>query len=143
MLQNRWSPSTQRQTGNSRHAAFPVLLIVIGSIWLFYSVDWLPDLRCLWILGLTGAGLAVLLLDGITKSSIVSGPLLMLSSLLFYLGEYHALELRIGIPVMLIAAGILQLIARSSAIPETRVRKPRAQRSRPEEEVVGGEADHD
>jgi hypothetical protein len=61
-----------------KDAVFPVLLIVVGLAWLLNSLDWLPEIHWLWILGLAGAGLAIMGLDGITKSSIIAGPMLML-----------------------------------------------------------------
>lgn len=103
-----------------RDAALPVVLIVLGIAWLLNSLDWLPDVHWLWILGLAGAGIAILLVDGITKSSVVAGPLLILAGLLSFLRQYYGLGWRFIIPVMLIAAGTFMLVARSPSIPESR-----------------------
>lgn len=103
-----------------KDAAFPVVLIVVGLAWLLNSLDWLPEVHWLWILGLAGAGLAILGLDGITKSSIVVGPMLMLAGLMSFFRQYHGLQWRIIIPTMLVAAGVLMLVARSPSIPESR-----------------------
>lgn len=114
-----------------RDAALPVVLIVLGLVWLLNSLDWLPDVHWLWIIGLAGAGAAILLLDGITKSSVIAGPLLILAGLMSFLRQYHALGWRFIIPVMLIAAGILMLVARSPAIPESRTFGHRFQDRKP------------
>lgn len=106
-----------------RDAAFPVVLIVLGLTWLLNSLDWLPDVHWIWILGLAGAGIAILVLDGITKSSIVAGPLLILAGILSFLRQYYGLGWRFIIPVMLIAAGTFMLVARSPSIPESRALK--------------------
>jgi hypothetical protein len=103
-----------------KDAALPVVLIVLGGAWLLNSLHWLPEVHWLWILGLAGAGIAILALDGITKSSIVAGPLLLLAGLLSFCRQYYALGWRFIIPLMLIAAGVLMLIARSPSIPESR-----------------------
>jgi hypothetical protein len=103
-----------------RDAAFPVVLIVLGAAWLLNSLHWLPAIHWLWILGLAGAGIAILVLDGVTKSSVVAGPLLILAGVLSFCRQYYELGWRFIIPVMLIAAGITMLIARSPAIPESR-----------------------
>lgn len=103
-----------------KDAALPVVLIVLGAAWLLNSLHWLPEVHWLWILGMAGAGLAILMLDGITKSSIVAGPLLILAGLLSFLRQYQALGWRFIIPIMLIAAGVFMLIARSPSIPESR-----------------------
>lgn len=103
-----------------RDAAFPVVLIVLGAAWLLNSLHWLPDVHWLWILGLSAAGVAILVLDGITKSSVVAGPLLILAGILAFCRQYYGTGWRIVIPVMLIGAGVTMLVARSPGIPESR-----------------------
>jgi len=103
-----------------KDAALPVVLIVLGAAWLLNSLNWLPEIHWLWILGLAGAGIAILALDGITKSSIVAGPLLILAGLLSFFRQYYGLGWRFIVPIMLIAAGTFMLVARSPAIPESR-----------------------
>jgi hypothetical protein len=103
-----------------KDAALPVLLIVAGAAWLLSSLNWLPEVHWLWILGLAGAGMAILMLDGITKSSVVAGPLLILAGLLSFFHQYYLLGWRFIIPIMLIAWGSMMLIARSPSIPESR-----------------------
>ncbi|GAB3546931.1 hypothetical protein GCM10027343_25520 [Noviherbaspirillum agri] len=102
-----------------KDAALPVVLIVLGLTWLLNSLDWLPDIHWLWIIGLAGAGVAILILDGITKSSVVAGPLLILAGILSFFRQYYGLGWRFIIPVMLIAAGTFMLVARSPAIPDS------------------------
>jgi hypothetical protein len=111
-----------------KDAALPVVLIVLGAAWLLNSLRWLPEVHWLWILGLAGAGLGILMVDGITKSSIVAGPLLILAGVLSFFRQYHALEWRFIIPIMLIAAGVFMLIARSPAVPESRALNRRFRR---------------
>lgn len=103
-----------------RDAGFPVVLIVIGAAWLLHSLHLMPDIRWLWILGLAGAGIGILAIDGITKSSLVAGPMLILAGILSYCRQYHELGWRFIIPIMLIAAGILMLVSRSPSIPQSR-----------------------
>ena len=104
-----------------KDAALPVVLIVLGVAWLLNSLDWLPEVHWLWILGLAGAGIAILALDGITKSSVVCGPLLILAGMLSFCRQYYGLGWGFIVPIMLIAAGIFMLVSRSPAIPESRV----------------------
>jgi hypothetical protein len=103
-----------------KDAALPIVLIVLGAAWLLNSLHWLPEVHWIWILGLMGGGFAILILDGITKSSVVAGPLLILAGLLSFFHQYYALGWRFMIPVMLISAGLLMLVARSPSIPESR-----------------------
>lgn len=103
-----------------RNAGFPVVLIVIGAAWLLHSLHLVPDIHWLWILGLSGAGIGILVLDGITKSSIVAGPMLILAGIMSYCRQYYELGWRFILPIMLIAAGMLMLASRSPSIPESR-----------------------
>lgn len=104
-----------------RDAAFPIVLIVLGAAWLFKNLGWMPDVHWLWILGLVGSGIAALAVDGITKSSVVAGPLLILAGALYFLHQYYNLGWRFMVPIMLVAAGTMMLVARSPAIPESRL----------------------
>ncbi len=106
-----------------KEAALPIVLIILGAAWLLNSLHWLPDVHWIWIVGMIGAGVAIMVLDGVTKSSVVAGPLLILAGLLSFFHQYYALGWRFMIPVMLIAAGLLMLVARSPSIPESRTFK--------------------
>lgn len=116
-----------------KDATFPIVMIVLGAVWLLSNLNWLPEVHWLWILGLAGAGIAILLLDGVTKSSIVAGPLLILAGVMSFLHHYYYVGWRFIIPVMLIAAGMMMLIARSGSIPVSRNLGRRHQRSRDED----------
>lgn len=111
-----------------RDAALPVVLIVLGLAWLLNTLNWLPDVHWVWILGLAGTGIAIMALDGITKSSVVAGPLLILAGVMAFCRQYYRLGWGVIIPVMLIGAGIAMLAARSSAIPESRRLERRGER---------------
>ena len=112
-----------------KDAALPVLLIIIGGAWLLKNLNWLPEVHWLWILGFIGAGVAILMLDGITKSSVVAGPMLILAGVLSFLRQYHALEWRFIIPIMLIGIGMFMLIARALSILESRTLGRRSSRN--------------
>ena len=112
-----------------RNAALPIMLIVLGAAWLLNSLHWLPEVHWIWILGMAGAGIAIMMLDGLTKSSVVAGPLLMLGGLLSFFHQYYALGWRFMIPVMLIVAGLLMLVARSPSIPESNTFNRHARRN--------------
>ena len=103
-----------------KDAALPLILIALGAAWLLNSLHWLPEVHWLWILGLAGTGLGILLLDGITKSSMVAGPVLILAGVLSFFRQYHALGWRFIIPIMLISIGVFMLVARLPSIPESR-----------------------
>lgn len=120
-----------------KDAALPVVLIVLGAAWLLNSLDWLPEVHWIWILGLACAGIAILILDGITKSSIVAGPILILAGLLSFFRQYQGLGWRFIIPIMLLAAGIFMLVARLPSIPESRKLTSRFERKSQDREPHG------
>jgi hypothetical protein len=96
-----------------RNTIFPIVLIILGIAWLLDSFNWLPQVHWLWIFGLSGAGVVILWLDGVNKSSIVVGPLLILAGFLSFVRQYFEIGWRHTFPVMLIAAGVLMLVARA------------------------------
>jgi hypothetical protein len=82
----------------------------------------LPDID--WIIagGLVAGGLAVLLLDGITKQSIVTGPFLIACGIAWALHERWRVSWTILVPTLLIVLGLLMLISRRRGIPDRRAR---------------------
>ncbi|NEX59637.1 LiaF transmembrane domain-containing protein [Noviherbaspirillum galbum] len=111
-----------------RDAGLPVILIVLGAGWLLHSLNLLPDVHWLWIICLAGAGVGILLVEGFTKSSVISGPLLILAGFMSFCRQTYRVGWGVIIPVMLIAAGILMLVSRSPSIPESRHRLSRMSR---------------
>ncbi len=63
-----------------RDAALPVTLIVVGAIWLVWYLGWLPDKDWVIGLGFIAGGVAVLAIEGFTRTSVVTGRLCSTSS---------------------------------------------------------------
>ena len=103
-----------------RDAGLPIALLLLGIAWLLDSLHWLPDIHWVWVIGLVGAGIAIMLLDGLTKSSVVAGPLLIGAGLMAFFHQFYFLGWRFMIPIMLILAGLAMLVARSPSIPQSR-----------------------
>jgi hypothetical protein len=95
----------------------PIALIVIGSGWLMHRLDIFPSVNWIVILALLFAGVAVLLLEGVNKSTVVIGPMLIAGGATTFLQQHYDLSRSIQIPVLLILCGVLMLLARSSQIP--------------------------
>jgi hypothetical protein len=100
-----------------RDAALPVTLIVVGALWLTWYLGWFPDVDWIIAAGLIGGGVAVLVFDGVTKSSIVVGPLLIVAGLAWTLHDRYRVSWSFLTPVLLIVAGALMLLARHPRIP--------------------------
>lgn len=106
-----------------KDATLPIVLIAVGGLWLLHNLDWIPDTRWIaaWVLVIAGA--AVLALEGLTKKSVIGGPLMIGLGVLWMLRLKHFIELDIVLPCALILLGALMLIARHPAIPDIRQRR--------------------
>lgn len=108
-------------------AALPLVLITLGLLWFLKSSNLLPDTTTLLAILLAISGVVLLLLDGITKSSIVSSPMLVYAGACVYLLDEDVLRLSHGLSLGMVLLGILMLIARSDRIPLQRRRPPLAE----------------
>ena len=102
-----------------RDATLPITLVALGVVWLLFNLDWIPSFDWLVTLILIGSGVGILLLEGITKKSIVGGPLLIAIGFAWLLHFHFGVRWRFLGPGLCIAAGLLMLVARFDAIPES------------------------
>ena len=105
-----------------RDSILPVTLITAGAAWLLFNLDWIPSFDWVVTLVLVGAGVGILLLEGITKKSVIGGPLLIALGVTWFLHFHYWIQWRYLAPGVLIVAGALMLIARMAIIPDTRRR---------------------
>ncbi len=106
-----------------RDAALPITLIVVGLVWLAWYFGWIPDRSVLVSGGFIVAGIAILVADGLTKTSIVSGPFLIAMGIAWWLHDERDWSFRLIIPAMLVLLGVLMMIARNASIPERKAPK--------------------
>lgn len=103
-----------------RDATLPVVLIAGGLALLGWNYGWIPDWNTLVAIALVVAGAAILALDGITKKSLVAGPVLIAIGI----GWYGYFDLgwrsRLIIPLLMIFSGLMMLVARFAPVPESR-----------------------
>jgi hypothetical protein len=105
-----------------RDAALPITLIIVGVIWLLWYQGWLPDKDWVIAIGFVAAGLAVLVLDGLTKNSVVMGPFLIAIGIAWVIHDRYRTSYALIVPAMLVILGVLMLVARSPSIPQRRTR---------------------
>ena len=74
-------------------------------------------------MGLVLGGIAILYLDGMTKNSIVAGPILIATGIAWALHDRWHVTWFVLLPTLLVLLGVLMLIARRANIPERRVRQ--------------------
>lgn len=94
----------------------PWLLITIGAGWLLSALGVAPSIDWIWTLGLAVVGLLTLAISGVDKFSIVVGPFFFLASGLSILRQSNQLRVDLEIPILVIVAGVLLLIARLPVI---------------------------
>jgi len=95
----------------------PVLMITVGVGWLLSTLSIIPEISWIWTVGLAAAGLLPFVLSGVDKATIVLGPWFLSASLLSVLRQTGRLELNVEVPLLVIIAGVLMLVARNSRFP--------------------------
>ena len=103
-----------------RDASLPVTLIVVGLGWLLWEFRLFPDVDWIIGLGFIIGGIAVMVLDGVNKNSIVIGPFLIAAGIAWLAHDRYGIHWRFIIPAMLVLLGGLMLAARSPKVPERR-----------------------
>ena len=106
-----------------RDAGLPITLIVVGSAWLLWYYRLFPDIDWIIATGLVIGGITILFLDGVTKNSVVAGPILIASGVAWALHDQWRVTWFVLFPSLLVLLGVLMLIARRPNIPERRVRQ--------------------
>lgn len=95
----------------------PILTIVGGLAWLLGAIGFLPDVSWPWTLGLAGAGILCFALLGMNKLTFVVGLFLLVCSVFSLLRQTGRLELNTELPLLVIAFGLLLLLAEVLRLP--------------------------
>jgi hypothetical protein len=94
----------------------PILIIAVGLGWLltaqgFGGINWI------WTLAIGTLGILIFVVSqGVDKVSVVLGPFFLLASLLSILRQTQQLNLDTEVPLLVIAIGVLLLVAQLPAI---------------------------
>jgi hypothetical protein len=95
----------------------PILLIIIGVGWLLSALGVAPTIDWVWTLGLAGVGLLTFIVGGFDKVTVVVGPFFIIASCLSILRQSDRLQANVEVPILVITAGILLLVARAPTVP--------------------------
>lgn len=95
----------------------PVLLITVGVGSLLSTLGVMPGIDWVWTLGLALVGVLTLAIGGFDKVTVVVGPFFIAASLLSVLRQSERLSVNVEVPVLVILAGVLLLVARHPAVP--------------------------
>ena len=95
----------------------PILLITLGVGWLLTTLGVVPQIDWVWTLGVAVVGILSFALGGFDKVTFVVGTFFLLASFLSVLRQTGRLSIDLEIPILVIAAGVLMLVAQLRAIP--------------------------
>lgn len=99
-------------------ATVPLIIIATGIGWLLSTNGVMPGVDWAWVLVLATFGI-LSLVTKITRFSVVFGPMMLLSSILMVLMQSKRIAVDQALPVLVIALGVLMLIARSMKFGDT------------------------
>jgi hypothetical protein len=94
-----------------------VLTIALGLCWLLDVVGMLPGVDWIWTGLLAATGLLILVVGGLNRVSIVAGPWLLIASAFSVLRQTGRVSLEHEVPMLVIALGVLMLVATLSPLP--------------------------
>lgn len=95
----------------------PVLMIAVGTGWLLGTLEIIPNINWIWTAGLAAAGLLPFIASGVDKVSVVIGPTFLVASILSVLRQTEKISFDMEVPILVIVAGVLMIVARAPAFP--------------------------
>lgn len=104
--------------GMKRKLTVPILVITVGLAWLLNVLEVVPDVDWIWSLGLAVAGILCLTIGGISKATVVAGPLLLVASVCSVLRQTGRLHEQQEVPILVIVLGVLMLLAQLLPLDE-------------------------
>ena len=110
---------------------FPIILLVFGGCLMLQSYAILPKRGDLWSIALALIGVLTFVVGRFNKSTIVIGPFFLIASLLSVLRQHADLAFEREVPLIFMTIGVLMLIARSDAIPDSPWMDPKEGRAPP------------
>lgn len=110
----RWS---RAMPSDKKTLILPLLLITIGTGWLLSTLGIAPGIDWVWTLGLGLVGLLAFVVGGFDKVTFVVGIFFLATSCLSVLRQTGRLSLDVEVPILVITAGVLLLVARLPWIP--------------------------
>ena len=103
--------------GDKKTLVVPILLITLGVGWLLTTLGVVPEINWVWTLGIGLVGVLTFAIGGFDKVTVAVGPFFILASILSILRQTGRLSIDLEVPLLVIAAGILLLIARMNFVP--------------------------
>ena len=102
---------------DNKSLVLPILLIIIGLGWLLSTLGFAPGIDWVWTLCLAAVGLLTFIVGGLDKITVVVGTFFVVTSCLSVLRQTGRINFDVEIPILIILAGVLLLVARSPIVP--------------------------
>lgn len=94
------------------HLVAPLLLIAVGLGWLLHAQEVMPPVNWIWILLLATIGILIPIVGGLSRSTLVIGPFLVIWALTSFLRQTGRIELPVQGPILVISLGVLLAVVR-------------------------------
>jgi hypothetical protein len=95
-----------------------IFVTAFGFAWLISALGIIPQVNWIWTIGLGVVGLSTIAYQGINKLSVIVGPGFVAASLFSILRQMEYVTIEIEVPMLVILAGILMIIAHLQSIPK-------------------------
>lgn len=102
---------------DKKSLVLPIVLVAVGVGWLLSTLGYVPSIDWIWTIGLGAVGLLTFVVGGFDKFTVVVGSFFLLASITSVLRQTGKLPINIEAPMIVIAIGLLMLVARSPKIP--------------------------
>ena len=96
---------------------FTYFVVLVGAGWLLTTIGVTPKIDWVWTISLGIVGVLTFVVGGSDKITFVVGIFFLATSCLSILRQTERISIEVEVPVLVILAGILMLIARLPAIP--------------------------
>lgn len=98
----------------------PLLVTSFGLAWLLKQSEIAPSVDWIWAIFLAVIGVLIPLVIGLDKVTIVLGPGFLVACCLSLLRQSEKLKPDLEVPILVVAIGILMLIALLPTIPKAK-----------------------
>jgi hypothetical protein len=101
----------------ARGAVIALLIIAIGMGWLLTSMNFGGGIDWIYTIAIAAAGVVTFALSKFNKISFVIGSFLIICSIMSLVRQMKMIKSEIEVPVLVVAFGVLVLIASTPFIP--------------------------
>jgi len=104
-------------SGDRTSYIIPVLLIAVGIGWLLGTLGFGPQVLWIWTFSLGALGILAFVVGGFDKVTVVIGPIFLLAAVMSYFRQTGRLSPNVEVPGLMVATGLLLLLAHHPSIP--------------------------